>query len=130
MTNDKTRLHGKLIWKLVLVVATVLAGAYIQVVFNPIGLGIAKSSRFSWARFEQVKRGQTIGEVIELLGEPIRAPEVLEVTEPDDICFPTECRIYLFFGLSYSGWPVLGYREAIVVVGPDGGVVSAVSREE
>jgi hypothetical protein len=124
----------RLVWCLSAITACVLAAAYIQIFFNPLGLGIAKSSKFSWPRFEQVQNGQPIEEVIELLGRPIREPEVLQVINPskggDDPCYPSACKTYRFFGRSYSSWPVLGYREAIVVVGPDGRVVNKVIREE
>ncbi len=124
----------KLVWCLSSIAAGAIAAAYIQVIFNPFGLGTAESSKFSWPRFDQVQNGQPIEEVIELLGEPIREPEVLHVVSPleggEDPCFPSACKTYRFFGRSDSFWPVLGYQEAIVVVGPDDSVVSTLVREE
>lgn len=109
-----------------------LALLYVHVFFDPLQLGVEKSARFSWERFRRVQKGEPIDRVIAALGEPIRQPETLEVINatPDDPCFPRRCRTYRFAGKSEAGAFVLGYREAIIVVGADGRVVDIVEREE
>lgn len=121
--------------RLIVMTGGLLLLAYGLFFVNPAGFGIAESSRFSWERFEQVKAGQPIADVIASLGPPIREPEPLQILNPPatgtDPCYPAACRTYRFLGRDRgTSWPVLGYREAIVVVGPDGRVISTIAREE
>jgi hypothetical protein len=111
-----------------------LIAAYVVIFINPFRWGIAQSERFSWETFERIRPERRIGDVVADMGNPIRAPEQLEVIDAGDAarndpCFPRRCRAYRFLGKSGSRWPP-SYDEAIVVVGPDERVVYTVRREE
>ena len=117
----------------VALVLTLLA-AYVMIFINPFRWGIAQSEKFSWERFERIRPGDRIGDVVADMGNPIRAPEQLEIIDAGDAarndpCFPRRCQTYRFLGKSGSRWPP-SYEEAIVVVGPDARVVYTVRRRE
>ena len=128
----KTR---SLFTKTIVAVVIVVVILYVHAFFDPLQVGVEKSSRFSWERFRNIQKGQSINKVVADLGEPIREPETLNVINRvndgrEDPCFPRRCRTYRFAGKSTTGALVVGYREAIVIVGSDGRVVDTVEREE
>src|SRR3954453_17279409 len=111
-----------------------LVAAYVVIFINPVRWGIAQSEKFSWERFERIRPGDRIGDVVADMGNPIRAPEQLEIIDAGDAarndpCFPRRCGTYRFLGKSGSRWPP-SYEEAIVVVGRDERVVYTLRREE
>jgi hypothetical protein len=125
---------GSGLQSLVGVVLVAVVG-YIHFFFDPLCLGTAKSASFSWEEFRQIRPDQSIQEVIDKLGNPIREPEPLRIINPSngedrDPCYPDLCHTYRFAGRSDFAWLVAGYREAIVTVGLDGRVVGTVERQE
>jgi|SRR6185436_4428363 len=129
-------LTGRSIFKkAAMAVVGIVVVLYVHVFFDPLQVGVEKSSPFTWDRFRSIQKGQTINQVIVALGEPIRKPESLQIINQGsdgrhDPCFPRRCRTYRFLGKSNVRAFVAGYHEAIVIVGPDGRVVDTVEREE
>lgn len=95
-------------------VLLVIAGAWAAIVVNPFEWGAEHSTRFTWEKFDEVRPGQSIAQVIVLLGEPIRSPTVYEGTTANErtrICIEVgRCRQYQF-----AGTQLVGGREAIVI---------------
>lgn len=92
----------------------VIAGAWVAIVVNPFEWGAEHSSRFTWEKFNEVRPGQPLAQVIETLGEPIKAPTIHESTtghESTRICGEVgRCKQYQFAGVQ-----LVGGREAIVI---------------
>lgn len=57
----------------VLLVVGLIIGSliYVVAIFDPFKWGLEQSERFSWSSFEEIKKGDRIGEVIERLGQPV-----------------------------------------------------------
>jgi len=99
-----------------IVVAMLLAvaGAWVVIVVNPFEWGAEHSAQFTWEKFNEVKPGQPMAQVIETLGEPIKSPTTYESmagNERTRICGEVgRCRQYQFAGVQ-----LVGGREAIVI---------------
>jgi hypothetical protein len=96
------------------VLLLVMAAAWVAVVVNPFEWGAEHSVRFTWEKFNEVRPGQPIAQVIETLGEPIKAPTIYESmtgNESTRICTEIgRCKQYQFAGVQF-----VGGREAIVI---------------
>lgn len=103
--------------------------SYVVLTFDPFRWGVTHSSRFSWRKFERVKRGERIADVIKQLGEPVHAAEPLIILTGDhvqDSCIQGGCKSYYFAGGLWG--PT--FREAIVVTDSRGFVVYTEKRQE
>lgn len=101
---------------------------YAILTFDPWGWGKIRSSKFSWDKFSEIKVGEDIDAVIDLLGAPVRPAEPLTVltNNPRDPCLEGGCKKYLFAG---GAWGPT-FKEAIVIVDSHRRVVSANARQE
>ena len=101
---------------------------YIILIFDPFSWGTVRSSKFTWEKFDNVKEGQAIDSVVALLGPPVRPPEDFSMLtdDPGDVCVSGGCRKYIFAGADLG----VSFKEAIVIAGPDGRIVSTQIRQE
>jgi hypothetical protein len=100
--------------KILVVALPVLSVIYILVA-NPFNFFTKKSSRFSEEKFLSVKSGDSIAQVIDVLGEPLYIKEV-----EDRFADCLGCKVYYFMG-SPPSWLIF-FKEAWIMVGPDGKV--------
>lgn len=98
-----------------LLVGAPLALLWLLVV-NPFNFFVPQSERFSWSRFEEVKVGSSIAEVISDLGEPVKVVrrERLSTSCPN-------CVAYCFAGEPPS-W-IWGFKEAWLIADEQGRIV-------
>jgi hypothetical protein len=101
--------------RLILVGFVVLTASGYLFLANPFNLFVSKSSRFSKEKFESVRVGMKIEDVVRLLGEPIRKGPL---RDPPSDCMG--CYIYYFMG-DPPEW-LHFYQEAWLYVGPEGRV--------
>jgi hypothetical protein len=102
------------------VILVIVAAAWFAFV-NPLNLGVPTSEHFTAAKFDAVRPGARIGDVIRELGRPLR---VTKNTGFPGVCPPAECDTYAFTG-SPAPW-VIGHKEAWLVVDRQGRVVHKV----
>lgn len=106
-----------------------LAGAYFFIIFDPFKWGVVQSKNFSWERFATIHEGDSIDDVIKVLGDPVEKPTALNVvtTDPTDRCIVGGgCTEYRFAGARWGA----SYKEAIVFTDRTGRVVMAQARQE
>jgi hypothetical protein len=102
--------------------------AYLVLILDPFNWGEVHSAKFSWKKFSQIKEGDAIGNVVELLGEPVEPPKPFSfiLASASDPCGLGSCRRYLFSGAAWGS----SYKEAIVIVDSKGRVVESRVRQE
>ena len=61
-----------------------LAFGWVIVVVNPFEWGAETSASFTWRKFDEVKRGESIARVIEMLGQPIKPAASYESVTGND----------------------------------------------
>lgn len=107
--------------------ALAAATAYIVLVFDPFKWGLVQSENFSWARFQEVKKGDRIDAVVERLGQPVEVSEPLSVLTDSsrDPC-ARGCKKYVFAGALWGAT----FKEAFVMVDSKGNVIHAIVRNE
>jgi hypothetical protein len=111
-------------WKVmigVLICVTLGLCGLVLIFGNPFNIAVQSSDKFTVAKFLSIGEGDTIAEVMELLGEPIR----VERADPSDC---KDCTFYYFEG-NPARW-LVAYREAWVLVGPDGIVKQRILHSE
>lgn len=122
--------RSKITWLATSVVSgiLVLAVIYAFAIFDPFKWGIVQSEYFTWEKFSTVKKGDHIGKVIELLGQPVWKPNKFSVmtTDSRDPCFSGDCKEYFFAGARWGA----SYKEAIVITDRNGCVLLAQARQE
>lgn len=91
---------------------------------NPANWGVRASSRFEWERFQMIKPGDDMTEVVSSLGPPVRVINHNDST----FCANKVCQTYIF-AARQSPW-VVAYREAWVVVGPQGYVERTIVNQQ
>jgi hypothetical protein len=119
---------------LVVLVSSIVAscllgvGLYLFVIFDPFEWGVVQSHDFTWEKFASVKPGEPIDSVITKLGKPVREPSTITIitTDPGDPCTSGGCKKYLFAGARWGA----SFKEAIVIVDPNGRVLNALARQE
>ena len=94
----------------VLVCITLGLCVFIFILGNPLNVAVQSSDRFTVAKFLSVSQGDSIDEVVKLLGAPIR----VERADPYDC---EDCTLY-YFEVNPANW-LVAYREAWVLVGSD-----------
>jgi hypothetical protein len=91
-----------------------ITGAWIVVVVNPFEWGAKHSSQFSWDKFKDIRVGQSMADVIDILGDPIASPTIYESLSGNGytrVCSEIgRCTQYQFAGIQ-----LIGGREAIVI---------------
>jgi hypothetical protein len=86
-------------------------------IFNPWNWGVMQSSRFSWRRFYDVRKGEPVAHVMRELGAPVRiSSHVNNAT----FCSSGRCSTYVF-AARRSKW-LISYQEAWVIVDAQGRV--------
>ncbi len=101
----------------VVVIVLLIAGAWFLFA-NPFNIGVQKSEHFTVAKFDTIRNGERIEEVVRRLGKPV---SITKSTGFPGICRQDECDMYAFTG-SPAAW-VIGHKEAWLVVNHDGRVV-------
>jgi hypothetical protein len=99
-----------------------LAGGWYVIVVNPFEWGAISSQRFTWEEFNAVQRGESIQQVMTMLGDPIRPVATYESASGNEytrVCSEAgRCRQYQFAGVR-----LVGGREAIVIADARSGLV-------
>lgn len=85
---------------------------------NPFNVGVQKSEHFTAAKFDAVRNGERIEDVVRRLGKPV---SITKNTGFPGVCRQDECDMYAFTGLP-AAW-VIGHKEAWLVVNHEGRVV-------
>lgn len=85
---------------------------------NPFNVGVQKSEHFTEAKFDAIRNGERIDDVIRRLGKPV---SITKNAGFPGLCRADECGMYAFTG-SPAAW-VIGHREAWVVVDRQGRVL-------
>jgi hypothetical protein len=103
-------------------VAALLVGGWYVIVINPFEWGAESSQRFTWEKFNAVQRGESIEQVMKMLGDPIRPVGTYESTSGNQytrVCSEAgRCRQY-----QVAGARLVGGREAIVIADARSGLV-------
>jgi hypothetical protein len=101
---------------------SLLGAGWVIVVVNPFEWGAETSATFTWEKFDEVKRGEPIVSVIQMLGQPIERETLYETTTGNEltrVCSEVaRCRQYQFAGVR-----LIGGREAIVIADARTGLV-------
>jgi hypothetical protein len=99
---------------LALTTAALIVGCWFVVIINPFEWGAESSRDFTWDKFNAIQRGQSIEQVIDVLGAPIRPATAYENATGNEhtrVCSEGgRCRQYQFAGVTMTGG-----REAIVI---------------
>lgn len=86
---------------------------FIMILGNQFNATVQRSERFTIAKFMEITEGDSIEKVISSLGEPIE----IKLADPEfSSC--KDCSYYYFEG-NPADW-LISYREAWVIVKPDG----------
>jgi hypothetical protein len=114
--NSKSGLRIKLIGSIL------AAGIFVGYLMNPLDLFVPRSAKFEWALFREVRQGQTITEVVAMLGEPVQVGEAQAHTG----C--PKCKFQVFQG--NPPWWLVSYREAWVITDENGVVTQVIENSE
>lgn len=83
---------------------------------NPFNMGVPKSEHFTAAKFDAVRNGEAIEDVVRRFGKPLSVTK-----DSGGFCGEGHCDLYAFTGLP-AAW-VIGHKEAWVVVNHEGRVI-------
>ncbi|MEO7417874.1 MAG: hypothetical protein ABI163_12500 [Thermoanaerobaculia bacterium] len=108
-------MKGRRLVFFLLAVASVVALLWFGIA-NPFNFFVPRSSRFSTSGFREIKLGTPIGEVVKLLGEPVK---VVKGNRFDPAC--VGCVAFCFMG-EPPGW-VVSFQEAWIIADQRGHVV-------
>lgn len=82
--------------------AALLVGGWYVIAVNPFEWGAESSQPFTWDKFNAVQRGESIEQVMKMLGDPIRPVATYESTSGNQytrVCSEAgRCRQYQFAG--------------------------------